>query len=66
MKNPCTRDCPDRHPGCECEKRRAWKFQQKKIQEARKQAILPDAFLMSSGMRKKARRIKMRKDWKNR
>lgn len=26
MRNPCTRDCPDRQPGCNCEKRKAWKF----------------------------------------
>lgn len=22
--NPCTRDCPERRPGCCCEKRRVW------------------------------------------
>lgn len=24
MKQPCVKDCPDRAPGCCCEKRRAW------------------------------------------
>ena len=24
-KSPCTRECPDRKPGCDCEKRQAWK-----------------------------------------
>ena len=24
-KSPCTRECPDRKPGCDCEKYRAWK-----------------------------------------
>lgn len=36
MKNPCTRDCPDRRPGCDCEKRRAWKWQQERIKAAKR------------------------------
>lgn len=35
MKNPCRRDCPDRSPGCNCERRKAWKFQQAQIRDAR-------------------------------
>ena len=35
MKNPCRRDCPDRAPGCNCERRKAWKFQQAQIRDAR-------------------------------
>lgn len=23
--NPCRKDCPDRQPGCNCEKRREWR-----------------------------------------
>lgn len=23
--NPCRKDCPERQPGCNCEKRRAWR-----------------------------------------
>ena len=23
--NPCKRDCPDRQPGCNCERRKAWR-----------------------------------------
>lgn len=34
MRNPCRRDCPDRMPGCNCEKRKAWKFQQAQIRDA--------------------------------
>ena len=36
MTNPCRRDCPDRTPGCNCEKRKAWKFQQEQIKAARR------------------------------
>ena len=32
---PCQRDCPDRYPGCLCDKKRAWDEQK----EARKKAI---------------------------
>ena len=35
MKNPCRRDGPDRAPGCNCERRKAWKWQQAQIREAR-------------------------------
>lgn len=38
MKNPCTRECPDRTPGCDCEKRKAWKWNQQQIKEAQKKA----------------------------
>lgn len=24
-KSPCTRECPDRKPGCDCKKYRDWK-----------------------------------------
>lgn len=34
MKNPCRRDCPDRAPGCDCEKRRAWKYLREQAKEA--------------------------------
>lgn len=33
---PCKQDCPDRYPGCLCEKKRAW--DEKK--ESRKKEIL--------------------------
>ena len=36
MKNPCTRDCPDRRPGCDCEKRRALKWQLERIKAAKR------------------------------
>lgn len=45
MKNPCTRECPDRTPGCECEKRRAWKWQQEQIKEAKKRESLIDSYV---------------------
>ena len=36
MDNPCTRDCPDRYPGCDCEKRKAWKWNQEQLKEAKR------------------------------
>ena len=33
---PCKRDCPDRKPGCLCEKKKAWDSQQ----ETKKQMII--------------------------
>lgn len=36
MQNPCTRDCLDRYPGCDCEKRKAYKWQQEQVKEARR------------------------------
>lgn len=33
--NPCTRDCPEREPGCNCERRIAWQ----KVKEERKEKI---------------------------
>lgn len=44
MINPCTKDCPDREPGCECEKRRAWKWQQEQIKEARRKDNIVSAY----------------------
>ena len=35
MRNPCTRDCPDRQPGCNCEKRKAWPFLREQIRQER-------------------------------
>ena len=40
MDNPCTRECPDRTPGCDCEKRKAYKWQQEQIKEAKKRERL--------------------------
>ena len=31
IENPCKRDCPDRRPGCCCQKRKEWVEQQKDI-----------------------------------
>ena len=45
MRNPCTRDCPDRKPGCECEKRRAWKWQQAQAKEARRRDSIVDNYV---------------------
>ena len=63
MTNPCTRDCPDRFPGCNCERRQAWKFQQANLKEARRKARLADWFLGSCIAKTKEN---MRKGWKRR
>ena len=44
MENPCKRDCPDRFPGCDCERRHAWKFIQAQRREERRLAKLVDCF----------------------
>ena len=36
--NPCRRDCPERKPGCNCEKRKEWR----KEYEAKKETIYRD------------------------
>ena len=36
MRNPCGKACPDRTPGCCCEKRQAWLFCLKQEKKARK------------------------------
>ena len=48
MINPCTKDCPDRYPGCECEKRRAWKWQQAQIKEAKRRQRIVDNYFAAS------------------
>ena len=53
MINPCTKDCPDRHPGCECEKRRAWIWQQEQIKEAKRRERIVDNYFASSVRRAK-------------
>lgn len=32
--NPCTRECPDRQPGCNCEKRIAFRQKEKERKDA--------------------------------
>ena len=48
MRNPCKKDCPDRKPGCECEKRRAWKWQQEQAKEARRRSSIVDNYITES------------------
>ena len=53
MINPCTKDCPDRKPGCDCEKRKAYKWQQEQIKEARRRRNIVDGYFASSVRRAK-------------
>lgn len=57
--NPCTRDCPDRSPGCNCEKRKAWVAEKNKwkdiIYKDRERNALLDKMTMS-----KKKKMRMR------
>ena len=55
MKNPCTRDCPDRAPGCNCEKRKAWKFQQAQAKDAKERRDMIRIYFRETGHRLKRR-----------
>ena len=54
MKNPCTKECPDRTPGCECEKRRAWLWLREQEQEQRRKEKLISDYI-SDAVRKTKR-----------
>ena len=60
MKNPCTRDCRDRQPGCNCEKRKAWKFQQAQIKDAKERRDVIRAYMRDEAS-KKRRRLRPKK-----
>ena len=60
MKNPCRRDCPDRAPGCNCEKREAWKFQQAQIKDAKERRNLIHAYFRDEAWKKHQRLKKKR------
>lgn len=63
MKNPCTRECPDRTPGCNCERREAYKFQQTQEKEARRRESIVNNYFADSVRRAKtgSRRWRNRK-----
>lgn len=48
MRNPCGKACPDRIPGCCCEKRRAWLFCLKQEKEARERVRMLEGFQADS------------------
>jgi len=53
MKNPCTRECPDRTPGCECEKRRAWLWLREQEKEKRRKVSLVENYISDAARRNK-------------
>ena len=60
MDNPCTRDCPDRYPGCDCEKRKAWKWNQEQLKEAKRRDNIVAEYRRDKvrGSRKRHRRFR--------
>lgn len=44
MRNPCRKTCPDRTPGCCCEKREAWLFCLDQERKARRREHLLDNY----------------------
>ncbi len=60
MDNPCTRDCPERYPGCNCERRKAWKWQENRRKEARRREHVVDEYRRDKvrGSRRKHRRLR--------
>lgn len=55
MRNPCTRDCPDREPGCNCEKRKAWKFLRAQARDAKERLDSPHWYLRDTAHRLRRR-----------
>ena len=54
MKRPCTRECPDRTPGCTCEKLKAYKWQQEQEIEARRRESIVNNYFADSVRRAKS------------
>lgn len=54
MKNPCTRECPDRTPGYNCERREAYKWQQAQEKETRRRESIVNNYFADSVRRAKA------------
>lgn len=54
--NPCRRDCPDRQPGCNCQKRQEWvaekNARKKMIYEEKAKEGLVDSYMNSPRPRK--------------
>lgn len=62
-RNPCTRDCPDRHPGCCCHDREVWlsELREYKRQERRRQLL--DSYQIDA-TRDAQRGSKRRRKWR--
>ena len=56
---PCKRDCPDRYPGCFCEKKKAWNDEQEAKKQKISEAKRKDSMVM--GVRNPERAKKARK-----
>lgn len=55
--NPCRRDCPDRYPGCNCDKREAWRDEyeakKRRIYQQRNYSSMIDSVIATGKNRRK-------------
>ena len=51
-KSPCTRECPDRKPGCNCEKRKAWKAENEAQKKWLREIQSADSVLLPNRMKR--------------
>lgn len=60
MRNPCGKACPDRTPGCCCEKRQAWLFCLKQEKEARERVKVLEGFQADSSRQNRKTTVRRR------
>lgn len=58
--HPCVRDCPDRFPGCNCEKLVAYKREKKEQKRLRRLANTVDDYQKDAVRKSKAHNIRRR------
>ena len=59
-KCPCRRDCPDRVPGCSCEKREAWLAYLKSVREAMRRETVLNCYQMEAVRKSRKSRTRRR------
>ena len=64
MKQPCMKDCPDRAPGCCCEKRRDW-LREHRDRKKKERAEKEIAAYQASARRDSANPDKQRRSWRH-
>lgn len=64
LNNPCVRNCPERSPGCCCEKRKAWLGKHRELKRRQRiEAIL--AGYQHDAKHDSKNRHKERHDWRH-